>query len=190
MVDAPVMLVFLNVLGIYLTKLWRDDCAVHVAAQENRVPLPGATPACSGVCLIGATGALLILAGKTAAEISLGVFAGLSEMTGLFGFFTLAAAMIEELIFPDFLIVEGHGPRGESLGAIAASIVFILLHHFLRAWKDEGFHITWDLPGAVSRTAVFASSLWFYRPARSSPAAWPPPKVTPASSPSRACKAS
>ncbi len=136
MVDAPVMLVFLNVLGIYLTKLWRDDCAVHVAAQENRVPLPGATPACSGVCLIGATGALLILAGKTAAEISLGVFAGLSEMTGLFGFFTLAAAMIEELIFPDFLIVEGHGPRGESLGAIAASIVFMLLHHFLRAWKD------------------------------------------------------
>lgn len=156
------ILVFMIGLGLYLAKLWRDDCADHVAGRENRAPLPGATPASSRACMLGAIGALLILAGETAAEIGLGVSDEQSAMTVLFGLYTLAAAMIEELIFRGFLVVEGHGPRGEWLGAIAASVAFTLLHPFLWEWEDKGFQLTLDLHGAVSSTAVFASSLWFY----------------------------
>lgn len=162
MSDQPLLLVLLIAAAAYVAKLWRDDCRAARAGRADPRALPGATPAPPRAVVLAIVGALVLLALETWGEIRLGIAGEQSRMTVLFGLYTLAAAVIEEVIFRGYLVIEGRGAVARGAGIVAASLAFALLHPFLWAWDDAGFRWTVGLKGWFSTAAVFAGSLWFY----------------------------
>jgi membrane protease YdiL (CAAX protease family) len=175
--EHPALLVLMIAAGLYGFSLWREDCLAARAGKPNSGALPGATPASIKACVIAAIGALVILGLETWGEIRLGVSDEQSEMTVLFGIYTLIAAFIEELIFRGFIVMENRGKGALWTGIVVASMLFAAIHPFLWKW-DMGeaagwetlavwrWHewLTWQftLKGWFSTIAVFVSSLWFY----------------------------
>lgn len=162
MTDHPLLLLVLIVAGLAIGKLWFDDVRAAKAGRPNPRAFPGATPARPAAVLIAVAGALVLLAAETAGENALGFSAGQSRITGLFAFYTLVAAVFEEIIFRGYLVIEGRGAAWRWLGVFAASVVFAALHPFLWRWDDGGFMLTLTGKGAFSTSVVFATSLWFY----------------------------
>lgn len=175
--DEPALIVLMSAIGLYVLHLWTQDFLSARAGRPSPQALPGATPVSVKACVIAAVGALLILAAETVGEIRLGVSAEQSEMTVLFGCYTLIAAFIEELIFRGFIVIEGRGRTLRWAGVVGASMIFAILHPFLWTW-DMGNTPIWQalqiwrwnewlewsltLKGAFSTSIVFIASLWFY----------------------------
>lgn len=162
--DNPLMQLCLLAAGLYVSYLWWTD---YEAARGKRPvtnlnPFPGATTASLRAMLIASAGALAILGAETWGEIALGIDGQQSKITVLFGIYTLVAAIMEEVIFRGFLVVEKRGRAALVAGIVGASLVFGLLHPFLWKWDDEGFALTLTAKGWFSFAAVFAGSLWFY----------------------------
>lgn len=162
MSDQPLVLLLMIAATVYVAKLWRDDCREALAGRPNPRALPGATPAPRRAVVIAVLGALVLLALETWGEIRLGIAGEQSRMTALFGLYTLAAAVIEEVIFRGYIVIDGRGAAARWAGIIGASLVFAALHPFLWAWDDDGFRWTFGLKGWFSTAAIFAGSLWFY----------------------------
>ena len=161
--DNPVFLVVMIAIGGYVAWLWWIDfkAATSAGPQMDR-GLPGAAPAPAKALWIAGAGAAIILAAETWGEIALGLADQQSEMTVLFGLHTLLAAIVEELIFRGYIVVERRGRALFYLGIFGASLLFALMHPFLWKWDDDGFRIMLDAKGWFSFVAVFFSSLWFY----------------------------
>jgi len=162
MTNNPFFLLLLGAAGLYLGKLWLDDVRAARAGQPNQRAFPGATPARPAAVAIAVTGALVLLAIETLGENALGLSAQQSRITWLFGFYSLTAAIIEEVVFRGYLVVEGRGRAAWWAGAVAASVAFAALHPFLWKWDDSGFALTFGAKGALSTGVVFATSLWLY----------------------------
>ena len=160
--EHPAFLVLMIAAGMYVFSMWRQDYQAQRSGQPNPRALPGATPTTVNACLIAAAGALLILASETWGELRLGLSDQQSKMTVLFGFYTLIAAFIEELIFRGFIVIEGKGKALRWAGVLGASVLFAALHPFLWKWDDGVFTWTFTAKGWFSTAAVFISSLWFY----------------------------
>jgi membrane protease YdiL (CAAX protease family) len=175
--DQPVFLLLMGAAGVYVFHLWRQDYLADRRGKPVPHPLPGATPASTTACFVAAAGALTIVALETWGEIRLGISDQQSNMTLLFGLYTLVAAFIEELIFRGFIVIEGKGTTLRWLGVVAASVIFAGLHPFLWSWdigETSSWHVamiwrwsewfTWEFnaKGWFSTAAVFVSSLWFY----------------------------
>lgn len=176
--ENPVFYVLLIAAGVYAAHLWWTD---YNAARSGQVvaqaALPGATPASLRAVLIAAAGGALILAAETAGEIALGLDSEQSKMTVIFGIYTLVAALIEEIIFRGYLVVEKRGRAALIGGIVGASVLFALLHPFLWEW-DMGQAAFWQIvqvwrwpewltltltpKGWFSFGAVLLASLWFY----------------------------
>ena len=162
MTDSPLLLLGLFLGGLYFAKLWFDDFRATRAGKPPPHPLPGATPCGRQPVIIAIVGAIIIVAAETAGEIGLGISDEQSEMTVLFGCYTLVAALIEEVIFRGYIIIEKRGAALQWTGVVAASLLFAGLHDFLWQWDNGRLQLTLDLKGAFSTAAVFVSSLWFY----------------------------
>ncbi|NIP85912.1 MAG: CPBP family intramembrane metalloprotease [Planctomycetales bacterium] len=146
--------------------------AIRAANQIGAQSLPGAMPVGLPVVTIAVLGGLLILGVEVAGEYGLGIVAEQTEMTVLFGIYTLAAAFLEELIFRGFFYYERGGRVGLVLSILLVSILFALLHPYL--WKFEPrdeipwseFYRCWSLDSSTkavfSTTIVMVNSLWFY----------------------------
>lgn len=160
--DQPLLLLVLLGGAVYVARIWWADLRATQAGQPPRQPLPGAAPAGRLAVALAVGGALAILAAETAAEYALGVADRQSRMTVLFGCYTLAAAVIEEVIFRGYVVVEGRGRAALVAGCLGASVLFAALHPFLWQWRDGS--LVWDFSakGWVSTGAVLAASLWFY----------------------------
>ncbi len=161
MSDHPLLLLLMIAAGLYVAKLWRDDRQAAVAGKPNPGALPGAAPAPLNIVIIAIAGALALLALETWGEIRLGIATEQSRITMLFGLYTLSAAIIEEVIFRGYVVVNSSRRALRWLGIIAASAVFALLHPFLWNW-DEGFTLSLGLKGWFSTGMIFIGSLWFY----------------------------
>ncbi len=148
--------------GLYVGKLWLDDLRAARAGAPNRGALPGATLATKTAVIIAGAGALVILVGETWGENRLGLTAQQSRVMWLFGGYTLVAAIIEEVIFRGYLVIEGRGPVPLWATAAGASVLFAALHPFLWRWDDAGFALTLTAKGWFSTAAVLATSLWLY----------------------------
>lgn len=161
--DNPLLLAGLIIAIGVTAKWWRDD---YQAARGGGAPQPrawpGTTPATKAALLVAVAGALLLLAGETAGEYALGLTAQQSQMTVLFGLYTLAAAFVEELIFRGYLVVEHRGRTALVAGIGGASLIFALLHPFLWEWKEGGLHFHSAPKAWFSTAAILAGSLWFY----------------------------
>lgn len=162
MSNNPFLLAVVGLGGLFIGKLWLDDLRAARAGQPRPGALPGATPARANAVAIAIAGALLLLAFETIGEEAWGFSAQQSRMTWLFAAYTLVAAIIEEIVFRGYLVVERRGPVALWLGVVGASVVFAVLHPFLWQWDDHGFALTLTRKGAFSSVVVFATSLWLY----------------------------
>lgn len=154
--------------GLYVAKLWRDDLRAKQAGRANPRALPGATPATLSSVIIASTGGLIIVGAETWGELALGLSGEQSKMTALFAAYTLVAALIEEIIFRGYIVLEKRGPLALWTSMVGASLLFTALHPFLWNWEgglpwNDG-HLNWTLglKGWFSSAAVFVASLWFY----------------------------
>lgn len=162
MSTPPLLLLPLGAAGLYAGKLWFDDLRAARAGRPNPRALPGATTARPAAIAIAVAGSLALLAVETIGENALGLSAQQSTITWLFGIYTLSAAIIEEIIFRGYIVVENRGAAARWAGIFAASALFALLHPFLWRWEDAGFELTLNAKGAFSTAIVFTSSLWWY----------------------------
>ncbi len=160
--DSPLLLLVVALAGLYLGKLWWDDLKVARAGHSRPGALPGATPARPAAIVIAIAGALGLLGVETVGENMLGLSAQQSRVTWFFGAYTLTAAIIEEIIFRGYLVIDRHGRLALWLGIVAASVLFAILHPFLWRWNADGFVLTLTAKGAFSTAIVFATSLWLY----------------------------
>lgn len=162
--DNPWLQLCLIAAGLYVTYLWWTDYSAARSATPAPTAsfFPGATVVNRKALWIAATGAALILAAETCGEIALGLDDEQSKITVLFGIYTLIAAIVEEIIFRGYLVVENRGRAALVGGIIGASLIFALLHPFLWKWDDEGFAFTFTAKGWFSFAAVLIGSLWFY----------------------------
>jgi CAAX protease family protein len=160
--NNPLLLALVGLAGLFIGKLWLDDLKAARNGRSRPGALPGATPAGLKPVGIAIAGALALLAFETIGEKAWGFSAQQSRMTWLFGAYTLVAAIIEEIVFRGYLVIERRGPVLLWLGVVGASVVFALLHPFLWQWNDHGFVLTLTPKGAFSSGVVFATSLWLY----------------------------
>ena len=162
MANNPLLLLLLGAAGLYFGKLWLDDARAARAGRSNPRALPGATFASGRAIAYACAGAIAILIAETLGEHHLGLSDEQSTITGLFALYTLTAAIIEEIIFRGYLVIDGRGPALRWVGIVGASALFALLHPFLWQWDDAGFALTLTRKGAFSTAIVFATSLWLY----------------------------
>lgn len=159
--NNPLILLATIAAGVYLAWLWSSDYRAAQAGRPNPVALPGTTPATVVACLVAATGALVLTGAETWGELRLGLSGEQSKMTALFAVYSLVAAVVEEVVFRGFIVVEKRGAAVRWAGALGASVLFAALHPFLWKW-DHDFQFTLTAKGWFSTGAVFAGSLWFY----------------------------
>lgn len=162
MTNNPLVLLVLGAAGLFLGKLWWDDLKAARAGTPNPRAFPGAAPAPRIAVVIAVIGVLVLLLIETLGEQWLGIAGEQSTITWLYALYTLTAAVIEEIIFRGYLVIENRGPVMRWLGIVVASAVFALLHPFLWQWDDAGFALTLTLKGGFSTAIVFATSLWLY----------------------------
>ncbi|MBK9990282.1 MAG: CPBP family intramembrane metalloprotease [Verrucomicrobia bacterium] len=154
--------------GLYVAKLWLDDFRAQRSGSPNPRGLPGATPASVGAVAIAALGGFIIVAAETWGEKALGISGEQSKMTGLFAAYTLVAALIEEIIFRGYIVLDKRGRLTLWASVLGASLLFTALHPFLWQWEgglpwnDGQLNWTLGLKGWFSSAAVFVGSLWFY----------------------------
>ncbi len=160
--DNPWLLAGMILAGGVVAKWWGDDYRAARRGAPAPQSFPGATPASGRTLFIAAGGALILLAGETAGEHALGLTAQQSQVTVLFGLYTLVAAFGEELVFRGYLVVENRGRAALIAGMVGASLGFALLHPFLWDWEGGVLKLHCDTKAWFSTAAVFAGSLWFY----------------------------
>lgn len=140
---------------------WSDFQAARRGAPAERL-MPGVTSAPWPGIGLAVAGVLVLVAAETFGEQRLGLTGQQSQMTVLFGLYTLAAAFVEELIFRGYLVVEHRGRSALIAGIMGASLLFALLHPFLWSWQDGALSLRLTPKGWFSTAALFAGSLWFY----------------------------
>lgn len=176
--ENPMFHLLMIAAGTYVSNMWWSDLRNHRAgATDTGGALPGARPASRRAITVAVAGALAILAGETMGEIALDLSAEQSEITVLFGLYTLVAAVIEEIIFRGYVVVLKRS-RAAMIGSVlAASFLFAAIHPFLWTWDmgnasgmdffqiwrwSEWFNLTLTLKGWFSFGAVWLASIWFY----------------------------
>lgn len=160
--DSPFLTLLMIVAGGYIARMWFLDMRSAERGNPIMGGLPGATWTARKPIIIAVIGALVLLLAETAGEIALGLDQQQSEMTVLFGIYTLAAAIIEEILFRGFLVIERHGVVVRWLGILGASVVFAAFHPFLWEWDDGEWSWQFNAKGWFSTGAIFLGSLWFY----------------------------
>jgi len=155
-------------IGLYVAKLWLDDFRAQRNGHPNPRALPGATKSTMKAIVIAAVGGLVLVAAETWGELALGIAGQQSKMTALFAVYSLLAAIVEEIVFRGYAVINKRGPLALWISVLAASVIFAALHPFLWTWEgqmpwtDGQLKWTLGLKGWFSTTAVFVSSLWFY----------------------------
>ena len=162
MSDNPVaILLYLGVAGYVLHLYQVDFRATRAGNATASGSMPGASAMPVSALIIGVCVALLILVAETGGEIVLGVASEQSEMAWYFLFASLAAGVIEEVIFRGYLVVSNRGRAALITSCVGFSFVFALIHGHL--WSTEnGFDFTFTTKGVFSTSILFINSLWFY----------------------------
>ncbi|MDR1497097.1 MAG: CPBP family intramembrane metalloprotease [Puniceicoccales bacterium] len=170
--DSPAGILLSVIAAIYLGNWWWRDFRLTRAGAAPADPLPGAFP-CAGYFIIAGTlGAVVIPVLETVAELVVGVSHEQSNISILFLGAMLSAAVIEEVIFRGYIVVQDRGRGALIASIVVASFLFSLMHDYLwqyqlpegvSAWEFwRGFSFQFTPKGWVSFSFVFTSSLYFY----------------------------
>jgi uncharacterized protein len=164
--NDPVFLLLGLGVASYFLWLWWSDLQSAQKSPPGQSPsggLPGARPSTANAIIIGIVGAVLLVGLETWGELALNISSEQSEITVLFALYSiLGAAIVEELVFRGFVVVDDKGRGWLIASALGASIVFALAHPHVWQWEDG--QLTWhfDTKGYFSTACLFLSSLWFY----------------------------
>jgi membrane protease YdiL (CAAX protease family) len=141
-------------------------------ATELSVMMPGATPGSGRFAVLGGAGAVLLVFLEMAGEHVLGISGEQKNVSGLFLVAMLSAAIVEEIVFRGYLVIEGKGKRVLLAGIVGASLGFALMHDFLWQYHEvagaewwefwRGFSLNFTRKGVFSFSFVFIGSLYFY----------------------------
>lgn len=147
--------------GLGLALLWwRDLHAPHGKGHPH--PLPGATGCSSRLIWVGIAAGLALVAAETIGESHLGISHEQATLAPLFAVWTLVAAVVEEIVFRGYLVIQGRGKLVLWCSVVGFSTVFAALHPFLWSWESAGFQWTPGLKGWFSTAFAFGGSLAFY----------------------------
>ena len=162
--DSPPLTLLMIAATAYFAWIWWSDYRATSRGAAPRGALPGATQTSARAIVIAILGAVLIVAAETWGELRLGLSEEQSQITVLFGVYTLFAAVVEEIIFRGFIVPsENKGRFVRWVVMIGASLLFAAVHPFLWTWDDDGLQFDMmSAKGWFSTGAVFVSSLWFY----------------------------
>lgn len=162
MSDNPVaILLYLGVAGYVLYLYHVDFRSTRAGNVADGNSMPGASAMPASALIIGVCVAVLILAIETGGEVVLGISSEQSQMAWYFLFASLAAGVIEEVIFRGYLVVSKRGRAALITSCVGFSFVFALIHGHL--WSTEnGFDFTFTTKGVFSTSILFFNSLWFY----------------------------
>ena len=162
MSDNPVaILLYLGVAGYVLYLYLVDFRSTRAGNVADGNSMPGASAMPASALIIGVCVAVLILAVETGGEVVLGISSEQSQMAWYFLFASLAAGVIEEVIFRGYLVVSKRGRAALITSCVGFSFVFALIHGHL--WSMEnGFDFTFTTKGVFSTSILFINSLWFY----------------------------
>jgi uncharacterized protein len=164
--NDPLFLVFGICMAAYFARLWWLDTRTSRSREGSPIAnggLPGATLPTPRAIVIGVVGALILVAVETWGELALGVSGEQSEITVLFAIYSvLGAAIVEELVFRGFIVVDGKGSRWLIASTTGASVLFALAHPHLWKWEDGAFSWHLDTKGWFSTISLFVGSIWFY----------------------------
>ncbi|HUG12183.1 MAG TPA: CPBP family glutamic-type intramembrane protease, partial [Opitutaceae bacterium] len=135
--ENPWLILAVIVVGLGFVWLWVRDFQRRNDSNHKH-PLPGATASPRGIVIVGVALGIGLVAAETAGESWLGITEEQSMMTPLFAVWTLVAAIVEEIIFRGYFVVEKRGTAALWIGIFAFSAVFAAIHPFLWSWDDAG----------------------------------------------------
>jgi len=144
-------------IALVILYFWISDCR-----SGRTTGFPGASLAPRRTLLIAGAGGLILTLIETWGESLLGLTAEQSEMAAFALVPILAAAIIEEIVFRGYLVVDQKGTAWLVGSVLGFSLLFALIHPFLWTWEEGRLSFEWTTKGAFSTLSVFANSLWFY----------------------------
>ena len=163
--QAPLSIVLVTGIALYVAKLWLDDYRKSRAGVPNPRAFPGASPVGRRLVLLGIGTAVVLVAIQTAGEYALGISELQSTVTWLFLLGMISAGFLEELIFRGYVVIDGRG-RAALVGSIVVfSLLFALLHFHWAEWKgfEAGwFELTLSQAAGWWTLAIFVNALLFY----------------------------
>jgi membrane protease YdiL (CAAX protease family) len=161
--ESPFMILLYVGMAAYVGYMYLGDYRQQQSDGPNAQAMPGATSASLGLYVIGVIGALLILAAETGGEIALGISAEQSDMVWFFVFASLAAGIVEEVIFRGYLVIDKKGRAALIGSCVGFSLIFAIIHgHFWSNEEGEAFAWTFTTKAFFTTGILLANSLWFY----------------------------
>lgn len=159
--ENPVMMLLYVGVAAYVWHIYRGDYKALKSGKPISGAMPGAVSAPLGAFIIGTLGALLLLGVETGGEIALGLVDEQSEMVWFLVFATIAAGVVEEVIFRGYLVIDNKGRALLIASAVGFSLIFAIIHGHLWS-REDGFEWTLTAKAFFSTGILFANSLWFY----------------------------
>lgn len=161
--ESPFMILLYVGMAVYVGNIYWGDFRAWKSGEPSGSAMPGATSASLSLYVIGVIGALLILAAETGGEIALGISSEQSDMVWYFVFASIAAGIVEEVIFRGYLVVESKGRAALIGSCVGFSLIFAIIHgHFWSNEEGEAFAWTFTTKAFFSTGILLANSLWFY----------------------------
>jgi membrane protease YdiL (CAAX protease family) len=172
MSDSPAGILLSVLAAAFVGRLWWRDFRDTRAGTPPPAPLPGAFPCARGFVLAAVLGAVVLTGLETGAEFAVGVSREQSDISALFLGAMLAAAVLEEVLFRGYIVIQGRGRVALVAGIAGASLLFALAHDYIwqyqppenapawAFWRGVSFQFT--SKGLVSFAFAFAGSLYFY----------------------------
>lgn len=155
--ENPTFGILYGIIAVVVLYLWRQDWK-----SGNEGGFPGASGAPVRLLWIAGIGGVALTLLETAGEYALGLTADQSELAAIAIVPLLGAAVVEELIFRGYLVVDkkGKGPLIASI--VGFSLIFAVIHPHLWSWEDGEFSLEFTRKGIFTTTFLFVNSLWFY----------------------------
>ncbi len=163
--DSPTLshLVYLA-LGVGILFLWaRETRAARSRPADAPEPFwPGAAPCAWQTAVLAGVGALLLTLVESGLEIHLGVQDEQSTIPSSFLLAMMGAAVVEEVTFRGFAAPSTLSGVRLLAAILAGSLVFMLLHGHVVAFKDGALAVDGSPKALVSAGSAFAVSCWLY----------------------------
>lgn len=144
-------------IAFVLLYMWVTDCR-----EKRETGFPGATLAPLRVLLIAGLGGLVLTLLETGVEYGFGLTEEQTEMAVFAIVPVLAAAIIEEIVFRGYLVVDHKGKAWLVGSVVGFSFLFAIIHPYIWTWEDGTLTFDWTAKGIFSTVFVFVNSLWFY----------------------------
>jgi len=155
--ENPTFGILYGIIAVVVLYLWRQDWK-----SGKETGFPGASGAPIRLLVIAGIGGIVLTLLETAGEYALGLTAEQSELAAIAIVPLLGAAVVEELIFRGYLVVDQKG-RGPLIASIVGfSLIFAVIHPHLWSWEEGVFSLELTRKGFFTTTFLFVNSLWFY----------------------------